>query len=135
MEVNLAFLKSLRSALKIAEMVGAFVTFVSFAISSSGVFIAVPLMEIFITLAFYLLYLLKLDVKVTLLFWPLMDSVNSVFAALLLLIICIAAVVSRVTAGVITGSVFGFIAVTLYIADAYIMCRLITFNQCKIPSK
>ncbi|XP_078400785.1 chemokine-like factor [Cetorhinus maximus] len=135
MEVNFAFLKSMRSALKIAEMIGAFVAFVSFAVSSSGVFIAVPLMEIFITLAFYILYLLKLDVKVTLLFWPLMDSVNSVFAALLLLIICIAAVVSRVTAGVIAGSVFGFIAVTLYIADAYVMCRLITFNQRKTASK
>ncbi|XP_038662159.1 chemokine-like factor [Scyliorhinus canicula] len=135
MEVNFLFVKSKRSALKIAEMIIAFVAFVSFAASSSGVFIAVPLMEIIITLGFYILYLLKLDTKTTLLFWPLMDSVNSVFAALLLLIICIAAVVSRITAGVITGSVFGFIAVALYVADAYVMCRLITFNQRKTPSQ
>ncbi|XP_020379205.1 chemokine-like factor [Rhincodon typus] len=135
MEVNYLFLKSKRSGLKIAEMVAAFVVIVSFAASSSGVFIAVPLMEILITLAFYLLFLLKLDSKMTLLFWPLMDGVNSVFAAVLLLIVCIAAVVSRVTAGIITGSVFGFIAVALYIADSYIMCSLITVNQQKTSSR
>ncbi|XP_067905963.1 chemokine-like factor [Heterodontus francisci] len=135
MEVNLLFLKSKRSILKIAEMVGAFVAFVSFAASTSGVFIAVPLMELLITLAFYLLYLLKLDSKLTILFLPLMDSVNSAFAAVLLLIVCIAALVGKVTAGVITGSVFGFIAVALYIADTVIMYRLITFNQSKTPSR
>ncbi|XP_060693914.1 CKLF-like MARVEL transmembrane domain-containing protein 3 [Hemiscyllium ocellatum] len=134
MEVNYLFLKSKRGVLKMAEMVAAFVVFVTFAASSSGVFIAVPLMEILITLAFYLLFLLKLDSKMTL-FWPLMDGVNSVFAAVLLLIICIAAVVSRVTAGILTGSVFGFIAVVLYIADSYVMCNLITVNQHKTSSR
>ncbi|XP_032891769.1 chemokine-like factor [Amblyraja radiata] len=80
-EVNFPFVKSKRSVLKILEMVVAFVAFVCFAASSfSGAFLAVPLMEIFITLAFYLLYLLKLDSKITQLFWPLMDSVNSAFA-------------------------------------------------------
>ncbi|XP_078066639.1 CKLF-like MARVEL transmembrane domain-containing protein 3 [Mustelus asterias] len=135
MEINFLFLKSKRGILKIAEMVVSFVAFVSFAASASGVFIAVPLMEILITLAFYLLYLLKLDSKMTLLFWPLMDGVNSVFAALILLIVCIAAVVSRITSGVITGSVFGFGAAALYITDAYVMCSLITLNQRKVPSK
>ncbi|XP_072926530.1 uncharacterized protein [Hemitrygon akajei] len=106
MEVNFLFLKSRRSVLKILEMVVAFVVFVSFAASSSsGAFLAVPLMEIFITLAFYVLYLLKLDSKITFLFWPLMDSMNSAFAAAFLLIICIVALALRTTAGIITGSV------------------------------
>ncbi|XP_048402168.1 chemokine-like factor isoform X2 [Stegostoma tigrinum] len=108
---------------------------VSFATLSSGVFIAVPLMEILITLAFYLLFLLKLDSKMTLLFWPLTDGVNSVFAAVLLLIVCIAAVVSRVTAGIVAGLVFGFIAVALYIVDSYIMFSLIMVNQQKTSSR
>uniref|UniRef100_UPI00398F8D77 CKLF-like MARVEL transmembrane domain-containing protein 3 isoform X3 n=1 Tax=Pristiophorus japonicus TaxID=55135 RepID=UPI00398F8D77 len=134
MEVNPLFLRSKRSVLKIAEMVAAFVAFVSFATSSSGIFIAVPLMEVLITLMFYLTFLLKLDSKITLLFMPLMDSVNSAFAALLLLIVNVGAVFGKVTAGVITGSVFGFIAAVLYAADTYLMFSLVTFNQRKAPS-
>ncbi|XP_067854274.1 CKLF-like MARVEL transmembrane domain-containing protein 3 isoform X1 [Heptranchias perlo] len=118
MEVNFVFLNSKRSVLKIAELVAAFVTFVSFASSSSGVFIAVPLMEILITSAFYLLYLLKLDSKLTLLFWPLMDAANSVFASVLLLIVCICAVASKVTTGVLTGSVLSFIIFICYLASS-----------------
>ncbi|XP_055504797.1 CKLF-like MARVEL transmembrane domain-containing protein 3 [Leucoraja erinacea] len=134
-EVNFPFVKSKRSVLKILEMVVAFVVFVCFAASSfSGAFLAVPLMEIFITLAFYLLYLLKLDSKITQLFWPLMDSVNSAFAALFLLVICIAAVVLRTTAGIITGSVFGFLGVVVYAVDTYVIFSLITFNQTKATS-
>ncbi|XP_051884174.1 CKLF-like MARVEL transmembrane domain-containing protein 3 [Pristis pectinata] len=135
-EVNSLFLKSRRSVLKILEMVVSFVTFVCFAASSSsGTFLAVPLMEIFITLAFYLLYLLKLDSKITLLFWPLMDSVNSIFAALFLLIICIVALALRTTAGVIAASVFGFLGAIIYVVDTYVICKLITFNQSKSTSR
>ncbi|XP_062923308.1 chemokine-like factor [Mobula hypostoma] len=135
MEVNFLFLKSTRSVLKILEMAVAFVVFVSFAASSSsGAFLAVPLMEIFITLAFYLLYLLKFDSKITFLFWPLMDSMNSAFAAIFLLIICIVALALRTTAGIVTGSVFGFFGVGLYAVDTYVIYKLITFNQSKNPS-
>ncbi|XP_069758142.1 CKLF-like MARVEL transmembrane domain-containing protein 3 isoform X2 [Narcine bancroftii] len=131
MEVNFLFVKSRRSVLKILEMVLAFVAFICFAASfNTGAFLAVPLMETFITLAFYLLYLLKFDSKITQLFWPLMDSLNSAFAALLLLIICITALVVSCTVGVITGAVLTFIILICYLASSmvyFITAPLIEF--------
>ncbi|XP_042196299.1 proteolipid protein 2 [Callorhinchus milii] len=133
MELNLAFAKSTRGVLKLSELTVGFVAFVSFATCFSGAYVAIPLLELLITLAFYLLYLLKLHSSLTLIFWPLTDVLSSLLAALFLLIICIAALVSKTTAGAVTGSVCGFAAICLYFADAYLTYKLITFNQRRAP--
>nr|XP_006004090.1 PREDICTED: chemokine-like factor [Latimeria chalumnae] len=86
-------------------------------------------MEMVIALFFFLLYLLKLNRKLTFLFWPLVDIANSVFAALLLLIVCITAVASKNNKGTLTGAGFGFLIVVLCFVDAYLLFKMVTFNK------
>ncbi|XP_008943238.1 PREDICTED: chemokine-like factor, partial [Merops nubicus] len=60
-------------------------------------------MEMVITALFFLLYLLKLDKKMSWLFWPLADIFNSVIAALFLLIVCLFAVIIKTNKGTLAG--------------------------------
>ena len=55
----------------LASQVMAFVAFVCFAVASPPVYMAAMAMELLVTLALLLLYLLKLHRKFTLFFWPL----------------------------------------------------------------
>uniref|UniRef100_A0A3Q2WBL1 CKLF-like MARVEL transmembrane domain containing 3 n=1 Tax=Haplochromis burtoni TaxID=8153 RepID=A0A3Q2WBL1_HAPBU len=71
MEVDTAFLKSRRGIVKVTEMVTLFVAFVCFAVASTPKYIAATALEFFITSLLLVLYLLKLNKRLTFFFWPL----------------------------------------------------------------
>ncbi|NXT79791.1 CKLF factor, partial [Zapornia atra] len=94
--------------LSVPLQLAAFVSFVCFAASGSpGAYTALAVMEAVITALFFLLYLLKLDKKLSWLFWPLADIFNSVIAALFLLIVCLFAVIIKTNKGTLAGGVSG----------------------------
>ncbi|NXD74078.1 CKLF factor, partial [Eolophus roseicapillus] len=104
--VDSAFPRSLRGSIKIARMLLAWVMFFCFVGSRSrGMYTALAGMEVVITTLFFLLYLLKLDKRMTWLLWPLADIFNSVIAALFLLVVCLFAVVIKTNKATLAGGV------------------------------
>ncbi|XP_064315999.1 chemokine-like factor [Phalacrocorax carbo] len=155
-EVDSRFPRSLRGAVKIARALVAFVTFVCFAGSRSpGACTALAAMEVLITALFFLLYLLKLDKKMSWLFWPLAVSIgwplnrrdstrfaiacserlssvrdifNSVVAALFLLIVCLFATIINTNGGTLAGGVFGLGLLVLCVVDAVLLFQKISLG-------
>ncbi|NXN15260.1 CKLF factor, partial [Indicator maculatus] len=121
---------SFRGALKLMRTVLALVAFFFFLHSQSrGAYTALAAMEMIITALFFLLYLLKLDKKLSWLFWPLADVFNSVIAALFLLIVCLFAVIIKTNNGTLAGGVFGLTLCVLCIVDAVLVFRKIRFDR------
>ncbi|NWW45826.1 CKLF factor, partial [Pedionomus torquatus] len=82
------------------------VAFICFAASSApGAYTSLAGMEVVVTGLFFLLYLLKLDQRLSWLFWPLADVFNSVIAALFLLVVCLFAVIVKTNNGMLAGGV------------------------------
>ncbi|XP_039530402.1 chemokine-like factor [Pimephales promelas] len=129
MEVDLAFLKSTKGLLKIAEMVCVFVAFVCYAVASRPPYIAATCMEFVITFGFLLLYLLKLNKMFTFFFWPLIDVFNSFFAATLMCILSLVAVSTYTVKGTLSGGIVGFVAAAFLSVDGCILLKKITFNK------
>ncbi|NXI41232.1 CKLF factor, partial [Galbula dea] len=126
--VDSSFPRSLRGAVKLARVLVAFVAFLCFVASRSrGAYTALAGWEVVITAVFFLLYLLKLDERLSWLFWPLADIFNSVIAALFLLIVCLFAVIIKTNNGTLAGGVFGLVLLVLCVVDAVLLFRKISF--------
>uniref|UniRef100_A0AAZ3P044 MARVEL domain-containing protein n=1 Tax=Oncorhynchus tshawytscha TaxID=74940 RepID=A0AAZ3P044_ONCTS len=106
-----------------------FVAFVCFAVASRPKYIAATCMEFVITFSLLLLYTLKLNKKLTLFFWPLVDLFNSLFAAVFILILSLLAVSTYTVTGTLGGGIVGFIATDLWCVDGYMLFKRVTFNQ------
>ncbi|XP_062474234.1 chemokine-like factor [Pezoporus occidentalis] len=124
-EVDRAFPRSLRGSINIARMLLAWGMFFCFlGARSGGMYTSLAGMEVVITTLFFLLYLLKLDKKMTWLFWPLADIFNSMIAALFLLVVCLFAVVGKTNKATLAGGVFGFILLILCVVDAVVFWKI-----------
>ncbi|NXP13030.1 CKLF factor, partial [Thinocorus orbignyianus] len=132
--VDSAFPRSPRGTLKIARTISprtdqGRVVFICFAASSSpGAYTSLAGVEVVVTGLFFLLYLLKLDQKLSWLFWPLADVFNSVIAALFLLIVCLFAVIVRTNNGMLAGGVMGLLLLVLCVVDAVLLSRKISID-------
>ncbi|KAL1007085.1 hypothetical protein UPYG_G00081690 [Umbra pygmaea] len=129
MEVDAAFLRSLRGILKLAELGAMFVAFVCFAVAFRPQYIAATCMEFVITCSLILLYTLKLNKKLTLFFWPLIDVMNSLFAAVFIFFLSLIAVSTYTVKSTLGGGILGLVAAALWCWDGYMIFKRITFNQ------
>ncbi|NWW93061.1 CKLF factor, partial [Rhynochetos jubatus] len=123
------FPRSPQGALKLGRALVALVAFLCFVVSRShGAYAALAAMEVVITTLFFLLYFLKLDKKLSGLFWPLADIFNSVVAALFLLVVCLFAVVIKTNNGTLAGGVFGLVLLVLCAVDAVLLFQKISLG-------
>ncbi|XP_026175425.1 CKLF-like MARVEL transmembrane domain-containing protein 3 [Mastacembelus armatus] len=106
MEVDIAFLKSKRGILKLAAMGSLLVAFVCFAVGSRPKYITATVLEFLITLLLFLLYLFKLNKRVTFFFWPLVDVFNSIFAAVYFIVLSLVALTTYTVTGTLAGGYF-----------------------------
>ncbi|XP_036951659.1 proteolipid protein 2 [Acanthopagrus latus] len=128
-DVDVAFLKSKRGILKVAEMVTLLVASVCFAVASTPAYSAATGLEFLITLLLLLLYVLRLNKRLTFFFWPLVDVFNSVFAAAFFIVLNLMAVTSYAVAGSLVGGIVGLLSAGLLCVDAYTLFKNITFNK------
>ncbi|NXK91173.1 CKLF factor, partial [Formicarius rufipectus] len=106
------------------------VTFICFVASSAHeAYAALAGLETGITLLFLLLYLLRLDAKMRWLFWPLADIVNSVIAALFLLVVCLFAIIIKTNTGTLAGGVCGLILLVLCVVNVVLLCKKISLDR------
>ncbi|XP_028812867.1 chemokine-like factor [Denticeps clupeoides] len=124
-----AFLKSLRGILKIAEIVAVFAALMCYAVACRPPYIAAACMEFGISLALLLLYVFKLNKRISLFFWPLIDVLNSFFAAALMLTLSLVAVSTDSLKATVAGAVVGFVCAGLWCTDGFLLFKKITFNH------
>uniref|UniRef100_A0A8C6URS3 Chemokine like factor n=1 Tax=Neogobius melanostomus TaxID=47308 RepID=A0A8C6URS3_9GOBI len=123
MEVDVAFLRSPRGILKLAQMTTLFAAFVSFSVASTPKYIIATAIECSLALALTLLYTLKLNKRIELLFWPLIDAFNSLFGSAFILVLSIIAMVTSTLAGTLAGGIISFISSLLLGADCYLLVK------------
>ncbi|XP_032086765.1 chemokine-like factor [Thamnophis elegans] len=129
-KVDRQFPRSVSGILKAARMVVAFMAIITFVVKRSHeAFLALVIMELVITFLFYLLYLLKLDVKLKFMFWPLADAFNSLVAALFLIIVGLCATIIKTNKQTLIGGIFCLILCGLCIADATLILKKVNFKK------
>ncbi|KAM7014706.1 chemokine-like factor [Tautogolabrus adspersus] len=129
MDLDTAFLKSKRGILKVAEMGTLVVAFVCFSVASTPTYITATVLEFLITLLLLLLYILKLNRRLTFFFWPLIDVFNSVFAVVYFTVLSLLALTTYTVTGTLVGGIVGFMTVGLLCVDSYTLFKNITFNK------
>nr|XP_023395850.1 CKLF-like MARVEL transmembrane domain-containing protein 5 [Loxodonta africana] len=115
--VDKTFLSSLRGILLETELALTFIIFICFTASISA-YMAAPLLEFFITLAFLFLYATQYYKRLDRLNWPCLDFLRCVSAIIIFLVVSFAAVTSRDGAA-IAAFVFGIILVSVLAFDAF----------------
>ncbi|XP_011222182.1 chemokine-like factor isoform X2 [Ailuropoda melanoleuca] len=114
--------KMLRLALNVTSM-----TFFIIA-QAPEPYIVITGFEVTVTLFFIMLYILRLDRLIACLFWPLLDIINSVIAAIFMIIISVLALLPETTTFIVLGGVFGLLAAVCCIADGVLIYRKLLFN-------
>ncbi|XP_041789448.1 proteolipid protein 2 [Chelmon rostratus] len=128
-DVDKTYLKSKRGILKVAEMVTLFVAFVCFSVASRPLYIAAAVLEFLITSLLVLLYVLRLNKRLTFFIWPLVDAFNSVFAAAYFIVLSLMALSSYADPGTVVGGVVGLMSAGLLCVSSYTLFKNITFNN------
>ncbi|KAF7242821.1 Chemokine-like factor [Varanus komodoensis] len=129
-EVNRAFLRSVKGALKIARMVAAFIATICFGLTNiQEAFLTLTIIELVVDSLFFLLYLLDLQKVLTWFFWPLIDAFNSLVAALFLFIVGLYAVIKKILIESLVGGVFCLILCALCVTDATLIMLKVNFNR------
>ncbi|NXY84536.1 CKLF3 protein, partial [Alcedo cyanopectus] len=118
------FLCSRKGQLLLAEAVLSFIIFICYIAYLAAFFMMAPLLEFLLALFLLFAYAAKLNEKFKGLYWPLMDFLRCVTAAVLYFAISIAAVSKYNDGAPKAAGVFGFIATIVYAIDFYI-----TFND------
>ncbi|XP_074522312.1 proteolipid protein 2 [Halichoeres trimaculatus] len=129
LDVDIAFLKSKRGILKVAEMGTLLVAVVCFTAASTPQYITATVLEFVITLLLLLLYMFKVNKRLTFFFWPLIDVFNSVFAAFYFFVLSLLAVTTYIVTGTLVGGIIALLTVGLLCMDSYILFKNITFNK------
>uniref|UniRef100_A0A803V3Q0 CKLF like MARVEL transmembrane domain containing 3 n=1 Tax=Ficedula albicollis TaxID=59894 RepID=A0A803V3Q0_FICAL len=117
--------------MKISRTLVALGSLICFIASGSHeAYVTVAGMETGITVLFLLVYLLRLDVRVRCFYWPLTDVLNSVIAALFLLLMSLFGLRIETNKGTLAGVVLSFIIFICYIASlaaSFMMAPLLEF--------
>ncbi|XP_031536530.1 chemokine-like factor isoform X1 [Vicugna pacos] len=91
-------------------------------------YIVITGFEVTIIFFFIVLYTVRLDRLVNCVFWPLLDVINSMVAAVFMILISMLALIPETTTYIVIGGVFGLAASVFCIADGALIYRKLLFN-------
>ncbi|XP_069822135.1 CKLF-like MARVEL transmembrane domain-containing protein 3 [Dendropsophus ebraccatus] len=115
------FLASRKGQLLLAEWVVSLITFICYVASTAVGLMTVPLIEFLWALFTFFAYSTKLNEQLKGIFWPLLDFIRCVSAAVIYFVISLVAVSKYSCAGSKAAAVLGFIATIVYAFDFYII--------------
>ncbi|XP_040265861.1 CKLF-like MARVEL transmembrane domain-containing protein 3 [Bufo bufo] len=118
------FLASRKGQLLLAEWVVSLITFICYVASTAAALMTVPLIEFLWALFTFFAYSMKLNEQLKGIFWPLLDFIRCVSAAIIYFVISLVAVSKYSCGASKAAAVLGFIATIVYAFDFYI-----TFND------
>nr|XP_020845143.1 uncharacterized protein LOC110210513 [Phascolarctos cinereus] len=91
-------------------------------------YIVITAFEAVSVVFFIVLYILRLDLLLRCLFWPLLDIINSLMTIMCLMIVSVLALVPETKIKVAIGGILGIVATVFTIADASLIYRKLMFN-------
>ncbi|XP_023355281.2 CKLF-like MARVEL transmembrane domain-containing protein 5 [Sarcophilus harrisii] len=115
--IDKSFLTNPKGILLEVELALTFIMAMCFAASVSA-YMAAPLLEFLITLAFLFLYATQCYLRFQRLNWPCLDFLRCISAVVILLVVSFAAVASR-EGPAIAAFVFGVLLVFVFVYDAF----------------
>ncbi|XP_077144513.1 CKLF-like MARVEL transmembrane domain-containing protein 3 isoform X1 [Ranitomeya variabilis] len=115
------FLASRKGQLLLGEWVVSLVTFICYVASTAVALMSVPLIEFLWALFTFFAYSTKLNKQLKGIFWPLLDFIRCVSAAIIYFVISLVAVSKYSCATSKAAAVLGFIATIVYAFDFYII--------------
>ncbi|CAJ0955774.1 unnamed protein product [Ranitomeya imitator] len=115
------FLASRKGQLLLGEWVVSLITFICYVASTAVALMSVPLIEFLWALFTFFAYSTKLNKQLKGIFWPLLDFIRCVSAAIIYFVISLVAVSKYSCAASKAAAVLGFIATIVYAFDFYII--------------
>ncbi|KAG8560915.1 hypothetical protein GDO81_015182 [Engystomops pustulosus] len=115
------FLASRKGQLLLAEWVVSLITFICYVASTAVGLMTVPLIEFLWALFTFFAYSTKLNEQLKGIFWPLLDFIRCVSAAIIYFVISLVAVSKYSCGASKAAAVLGFIATIVYAFDFYII--------------
>lgn len=116
-----AFLASRKGQLLLAEWVVSLITFICYVASTAVGLMTVPLIEFLWALFTFFAYSTKLNEQLKGIFWPLLDFIRCVSAAIIYFVISLVAVSKYSCGASKAAAVLGFIATIVYAFDFYVI--------------
>ncbi|XP_056356754.1 chemokine-like factor isoform X1 [Oenanthe melanoleuca] len=131
LKVDWAFLRSPRGSLKLSRTLVALAALICFMASGSHeAYAALAGMETGITVLFLLIYLLRVDTQIRCFYWPLADVLNSMIAALFLLVVSLFALI-KTNKGTLAGGVLGLVLLVLCLVDVILLYKKISLDKAR----
>ncbi|XP_075694752.1 CKLF-like MARVEL transmembrane domain-containing protein 3 [Rhinoderma darwinii] len=115
------FLTSRKGQLLLAEWVVSLITFICYVASTAVSLMTVPLIEFLWAFFTFFAYSTKLNEQLKGVFWPLLDFIRCVSAAIIYFVISLVAVSKYSCGASKAAAVLGFIATIVYAFDFYII--------------
>ncbi|XP_028906991.1 CKLF-like MARVEL transmembrane domain-containing protein 3 [Ornithorhynchus anatinus] len=115
------FVCSRKGRLLLGESGLSFIIFICYIASNAAAFMTAPLLAFLLALCYFFAYSTKLNEKFRGIYWPLMDFLRCVTAAIIYFAISITAVSKYTDGASKAAGVFGFVATIVYALDFYII--------------
>ncbi|XP_051865792.1 proteolipid protein 2-like [Pristis pectinata] len=104
------------------------IVFICFCASAYGGYPTAPIVELILSVIFFVIFMNQFDKSLSFIHWPWTDFIRCGLAVIIYIIISILAIVSRVGAQ-ITGGVFGLLAAAIFAYDAYLIFPALQLKQ------
>ncbi|KAM9302257.1 CKLF-like MARVEL transmembrane domain-containing protein 3 [Gastrophryne carolinensis] len=115
------FLSARKGQLLLAEWVVSFLTFICYLASTAISLMTVPLIEFLWALFTFFAYSTKFNEQLKGIFWPLLDFIRCVSAAIIYFVVSLVAVSKYSCGASKAAAVLGFIATIVYAIDFYLI--------------
>ncbi|XP_072492026.1 chemokine-like factor [Notamacropus eugenii] len=125
----IGFLTSIKGIVKMIRLILIIVALVLYVIAQAPEpYIVITALEAISVVFFVVLYILRLDLLLKCLFWPLLDIINSLLTIVFLMIVSVLALVPEIEVYIAIGGILGIVATVFTIADAALIYRKLMFN-------
>ncbi|XP_053554371.1 CKLF-like MARVEL transmembrane domain-containing protein 3 [Bombina bombina] len=120
------FLSTRKGQLLLAEWVVSFLTFICYVSSTAIALMTVPLIEFLWALFTFYAYSSKFNEQLKGIYWPLLDFIRCVTAAIIYFVVSLVAVSNYTGGASKAAAVFGFIATIVFAIDFYVIFNDLT---------
>ncbi|XP_051838882.1 chemokine-like factor [Antechinus flavipes] len=124
-----AFLISIKGIVKMIRLILIIVALIIYIVAQAPeTYIVITTLEAITVLFFVILYLLRLDLVLKFLFWPLLDIINSLMTIVFLMIVSVLSLIPETKIQIAVAGILGIVATVFTVADAALIYRKLMFN-------
>ncbi|XP_074142647.1 chemokine-like factor [Sminthopsis crassicaudata] len=123
------FLVSIKGIVKMIRLILIIVALIIYIVAQAPeTYIVITTLEAITVFFFVILYLLRLDLMLKFLFWPLLDIINSLMTIVFLMIVSVLSLIPETKIQIAVAGILGIVATVFTVADAALIYRKLMFN-------